>query len=211
MADVQWHIKGRNFSHCNCDYSCPCQFNALPTRGNCTAIVGIAIDEGHHGATKLDGLKFGGVFSWPGPIHEGRGQALPIVDERASPAQREAILRIMSGRDTAPGATFFQVFGMTLTKVHDPVFARIDLDIDVDARTARFVVPAVVEARGEPILNPVTKEKHRVRIDLPNGFEFTMAEVGRGWGKTTGPIRLDHADSHAHFAQLDMTGTGVVR
>jgi hypothetical protein len=211
MADVEWHIKGRNFSHCNCDYSCPCQFNALPTRGNCTAILGLAIDEGHHGATKLDGLKFGGVFSWPGPIHEGRGQALPIVDERASPAQREAILRIMSGQDTVPGATFFQVFGTTLTKVHDPVFARIDLDIDVDGRTARFVVPAVVEARGEPIINPVTKEKHRVRIDLPNGFEFTLAEVGRGWGKTTGAIRLDHADSHAHFAELNITGTGVVR
>src|ERR1700730_12461301 len=35
MADVKWHLKGRNFSHCNCSYGCPCQFNALPTHGNC--------------------------------------------------------------------------------------------------------------------------------------------------------------------------------
>jgi hypothetical protein len=71
MADVKWHLKGRNFSHCNCSYGCPCQFNALPTHGNCEAIVGIVIDEGNHGGTKLDGLMFAGVFSWPGPIHEG--------------------------------------------------------------------------------------------------------------------------------------------
>ena len=57
MADIKWHLKGRNFSHCNCSYGCPCQFNALPTHGNCEAVVGIVIDEGNHGGTKLDGLK----------------------------------------------------------------------------------------------------------------------------------------------------------
>ncbi|HEY8032130.1 MAG TPA: DUF1326 domain-containing protein [Methylocella sp.] len=211
MADVEWHLKGRNFAHCNCAYGCPCQFNALPTHGNCEAIAGIVIDEGNHGSTKLDGLMFAGVFSWPGPIHEGQGQAVPIVDERASPAQREAILRIMSGQDTEPGATFFQVFSSTLEKVHDPVFAKIDLDIDVAARKARFSVPGVVEARGEPIINPVTKKEHRARFDMPEGFEFTLAEVGRGWAKTSGAIELNLADSHAHFAELNITGTGVIR
>lgn len=211
MADVKWHLKGRNFAHCNCAYGCPCQFNALPTHGNCEAIVGIMIDEGHHGGTELDGLMFAGVFSWPGPIHEGRGQAVPIVDERASPAQREAILRIMSGQDTEPGATFFQVFSSTLEKVHDPIFAKIDLDIDVNARKAHLIVPDIMEARGEPIVNPVTKDEHRARFDMPDGFEFTLAEVGRGWAKTTGAIELNLADSHAHFAELNITGTGVIR
>jgi hypothetical protein len=208
---VDWHLKGRNFSHCNCAYGCPCQFNALPTQGRCEAVVGIVIDEGHHGGTSLDGLKFGGVFSWPGPIHEGHGEAVPIVDERASAAQRDAILRIMSGQDTEPGATFFQVYASMLEKVHDPIFTRIDLDIDVDARRARFNVPDELEARGEPILNPVTKRELRARIEMPNGFEYTVAEAGRGWATTMGAIKLALADSHAHFAELDITGSGVVR
>ncbi|MBV9633564.1 MAG: DUF1326 domain-containing protein [Methylobacteriaceae bacterium] len=211
MADVQWMLKGRNFSHCNCSYGCPCQFNALPTHGNCHAVVGIAVDEGYHGTTKLDGLKFGGIFKWPGAIHQGHGEAVPIVDSRATPAQREAIFRIMSGQDTEPGATFFQVYGSTLEKVHEPVFADIELDIDVDARKARFVVPGAVEARGEPIRNPVTGNEHRARIDMPEGFEFTQAEAGRGWAKTSGALQLDLADSHAHFAELHITGTGVIR
>jgi hypothetical protein len=49
-----------------------------------------------------------------------------------------------------------------LEKVHDLIFAKIDLDIDVNARKARFIVPEVVEARGEPIINPVTKKEHRL-------------------------------------------------
>jgi len=210
MDKVTWLIKGRDFSHCNCAYGCPCQFMALPTQGHCQAVVGIAIDQGHHGTTQLSGLRFGGVFRWPGAIHEGRGEALPIVDERATAAQRDAILRIMSGQDTEPGATFFQVFFATLEKVHDPVFAKFELEIDVDARRARYVVPGVLEARGEPILNPVTKQTQRARIELPDGFEFTLAEAGRGWAETAGAIKLHLADSHAHFAKLHITGSGVV-
>lgn len=211
MATMSWMLQGRDFSHCNCAYGCPCQFNALPTKGSCEAVVGIDVDRGHHGSTVLDGLRFGGVFRWPGPIHEGHGEATPIIDERATPEQREALLRILSGQDSEPGATFFQVFSSMLETVHDPVFAPIDLDIDVDARRARFVVPGVVEARGEPIRNPVTGQEHRARIGMPQGFEFDQAEAGRGWAKTAGSIHLDLADSHAHFAHLHITGTGVVR
>jgi hypothetical protein len=210
MTEVSWHLQGRNFSHCNCAYGCPCQFNALPTYGFCEAVVAIMVDKGRHGDTRLDGLSFGGVFHWPGPIHEGHGEAVPIVDARADEAQRDAILRIMSGQDTEPGATFFQVYFSMLEKVHEPVFAPIDVDIDIDARTARFNVPGMVEARGEPIVNPFSKQPQRSRFDMPNGFEFHFAEVGRGWVKSTGGVELNLADTHAHFAKLDITGTGVV-
>ena len=35
---VTWEIKGREFGSCNCNYGCPCQFNALPTHGHCRAL-----------------------------------------------------------------------------------------------------------------------------------------------------------------------------
>ena len=103
MSDTTWTIHGREFANCNCNYGCPCQFNALPTYGNCSAVVGIQIDSGHHGDTKLDGLRLAGIFRWPGPIYMGNGEALPIVDVRADAAQRDAICGIMSGQDTKPG------------------------------------------------------------------------------------------------------------
>ncbi len=92
MAEVKWTIRGREFSNCNCDYGCPCQFNALPTHGNCEAVVAVEIEEGRHGDTVLDGLRIGAIVQWPGAVHEGRGQCVPIVDERALAKQRDALL-----------------------------------------------------------------------------------------------------------------------
>jgi hypothetical protein len=210
MSDVKWSIKGREFLHCNCAYGCPCQFNGLPTHGKCEAVMAMEILEGEHGSTRLDGLRIAAAVAWPGPIHLGGGRIVPIVDERATDEQRNALLRIMSGQDTDPGATFFQVFSTTFEKVHDPVFARIEFQVDVDERKAQVRVPGVIEGRGEPIVNPVTGQAHRVRIELPQGFEYLIAEVGRGWTKTTGPVQLNLQDSHAHFASFHMTQSGVI-
>ncbi len=210
MTGTNWTIRAREYSNCNCSYGCPCQFNALPTHGNCRAIVGFQIISGNHGGTSLDGLKVAGMFSWPGPIHEGHGEAAVIIDRRADEAQRQALLRILSGQDTEPGATIFNVFAATLEKLHDPVFCDIEFEIDIDRRRARLNIPGYMESRGEPILNPITGAEHRVRIDNPNGFEFHLAEVGRGWSNTQKPMTIDLADSHGHFCELNLSQSGVI-
>jgi hypothetical protein len=211
MTDANWTIRAREFTNCNCAYGCPCQFNALPTHGYCEAVTAWDIEKGHHGDTRLDGLRFAGVFRWPGAIHEGKGEAAVIIDERATEEQREALLRILSGQDTEPGATIFNVFAATLDTHHEPVFAPIDFDVDVQARTARLSVPGLIEGRGEPIRNPVTGAEHRARIDLPNGFEYSLAEMGRGWTRTQGPIPLDLADSYGQFADIHLCQSGIAR
>ncbi len=169
------------------------------------------IDEGHHGDTQLDGLRFVGIFRWPGAIHEGKGEAAVVIDERATEAQRGALLRILSGQDTEPGATIFQVFSTTLEKIYEPIFAPIDFDVDIDARKGRLVVRGVTEGRGEPIKNPVTGAEHRARIDMPNGFEYTLAEMGRGWTTVSRPMQIKLADSYAQFAHVNLCQSGIVR
>jgi hypothetical protein len=210
MTYTPWTIHGREFANCNCSYGCPCQFNALPTYGHCSAVVGIEIDQGFHGSTSLNGLRIAGIFRYPGPIHEGNGEALPIVDRRASAAQRDALLRIMSGQDTRPGATMFAVFFAMLSKVHEPVFADIDFAVDIARRRAHLKVPGYIEQRGEPILNPVTGDEHRIRIVPEGGFEFHEAEIGRGWTRTEGPISYELKDSYGQFAELHLCQDGLI-
>lgn len=206
-----WEIKAKEFANCNCAYGCPCQFNALPTNGNCEAVVAMEIERGHYGDIKLDGLRMGGIFQWPGAVHEGHGKCQPFVDVGADEKQREALLKIMSGQDTDPMATMFAVYFSTLEKVYDPIFAPIEFEVDVDGRKGRYVVPGLVEARGEPIKNPVTGAEHRVRIELPHGFEYELAEIGSGTSTTRGHIRLDLKSSYGQFAYLHLNNQGVVR
>jgi hypothetical protein len=156
-------------------------------------------------------LKVAAVFKWPGAVHEGKGEAAIIIDERADQEQRNALLRIISGQDTEPGATVFNVFASTLEKVHEPIFSKIDFKVDVDGRMARLVVPNIIETRGEPILNPITGKPHRARIDMIGGFEYNLAEIGRGWSKTQQPISFELADSYGQFCRLDLNQNGVMK
>jgi len=211
MADTKWMIKGREFANCNCSYGCPCQFNGLPTYGDCRAVVGYQIEQGFHGSTKLDDLRFVTIFRWPGAVHEGKGEAAVIIDERATEAQRGVLLRIITGQDTEPGATVFNVFASTFEKLHDPIFAPIEFQVDIAERKARLVVPGITEGRGEPILNPVTGAAHRVRIDMVGGFEYELAEIGRGWTKTSQPIKFELTDSYGQFAEINLCQSGIVR
>lgn len=210
MTATNWTIHGREFANCNCSYACPCQFNALPTDGHCWAVVGIEIDKGLHGSTPLDGLRVALIYRYPGPIHMGNGAAVPIVDRRANDAQRHSLLRIVSGQDTRPGATHFQVFYSMLSKFHEPVFADIDFAVDIDKRRAHLKVAGYIDQRGEPILNPVTGNEHRIRIEPVGGFEFKKAEIGRGWTKATGPIAYDLADSYGQFCELHLCQDGII-
>src|SRR5690348_5465792 len=154
MGEVKWTIKGHEFVNCNCAYGCPCQFNALPTHGFCEAVGGFQIDQGFHGDTELNGLRFVGMFRWPGPIHEGKGEAAVVIDERATPQQREALLRIVTGQDTGPGATILPLLSATSDQRHPPMFPPTQLQAGGGRREARLAVAGVTGRPGEPIANP---------------------------------------------------------
>jgi hypothetical protein len=208
---TSWEIKGRELVNCSCEYGCNCQFNALPDKGHCHAVSGIQIEQGRHGDIRLDDLRIAAIFKWPGPIHEGNGEAIAFVDARADAKQREALLRIMTGQDTDPFATMFAVYASTVTRMHDPVFTDVDLQIDVDARKGRIFVKDYIDTVGTPILNKVTGAESRAQIVLPEGFEYTVAEVGSATSRTTGPLEVSLTDTYGQFARLHLNNHGVVR
>jgi hypothetical protein len=169
------------------------------------------IEKGNYGKVKLDGLRWAATAAWPGPIHMGHGEILPIVDERATPEQRESLLKIMSGQDTDPGATFFNVFVSMCDKVHEPMFKPIEFSVDLKSCVGHLKVPGVVEAKTDAIRNPVTGNAHHAKVSLRQGFEFDEAEFASGTVKSNGPIALDTIGKHAHLAMLHLNGHGLVR
>ncbi len=120
MAHVEWEIKGRQFVNCNCNYGCPCQFDVSPTHGHCRGVGAVQIDQGAYGTVKLDGLRTALFCAWPGPVHEGHGKMQLIVDERARPEQREALLKIMTGQDTAEEATMWWFYALCVPPSSNP-------------------------------------------------------------------------------------------
>ena len=107
-------------------------------------------------------------------------------------------------------ATMWWVYAAMSPNKLEPLFKPIEFEVDVDGRRARLVVPGIVESSGEPIRNPVTGAEHRVRIDLPHGFEYRLAEVGSGRTKATGQIKLDLMNTYGQFARIHLGNTGIV-
>jgi hypothetical protein len=208
---IEWRMKATEFANCNCAYGCPCQFNALPTHGDCRAAVGYAIEDGNFGSAQLGGLRAVVLLSWPGAIHEGNGTMQLIIDERADAGQRDALQKILTGQETDEMATIFWVLGAMCPNKLEPLFRPIDIEIDVDARQGHFRVPGIVETVGEPIRNPVTGAEHRARIDLPDGFEYRIAEMGSGTTRATAAIALPGLENtYAQFAHIHLSNKGIV-
>ena len=207
----KWMIRAKEFTNCNCAYWCPCQFNSPATHGFCEAVGSILIEEGYFNDTRLDGLKFVGIFKWPGQIADGNGRSQFIIDERADKAQREAIRKIAHGESTAPGSTHFFVFNSTVTQCLETLYAPITMEIDIEARRAHARVEGLVESSGAPLINPFSGKEDRRGIYLPDGFEYTFAEVGSGNTRATAGLQLGLTNTYGQFCHLHMNQDGVIR
>jgi len=210
MNRIDWYVEGIEFGSCNCIYACPCQFEALPTYGDCRGFEVLRIERGHFGDVKLDGSKVALLYAWPGPIFEGKGEMQVIVDEHASERQRDALMKIVHGAETDEGATHWWVYRRMTDTVHETLIKPIEFDDDLEARAARVVIPGVLESVGRPIVSPATGQEHRVRIDIPNGIEFERAEIGSATTSASAAIRLDLNDTYGQFNRLRHSGKGVV-
>jgi hypothetical protein len=207
---VDWSIEAVSFGNCNCDYGCPCQFEQRPTRGNCRGFEVGRIKSGHFGGVRLDDLCYVLLYAWPGAVYEGDGTMQAVIDERANEEQRRAITTVLYGGETEEAKTHWCVFHAISTTVHEPIFRPIDFEGDIERRTARVSIPGLLASTGRPIVSPVTGEQHRVRIDIPNGIEFEIAEIGSASTKATGLIALDLNDSYGQFNIVRHSGTGVI-
>jgi hypothetical protein len=200
---VRWRIAGEETGSCNCAWGCPCQFNALPTTGRCQAVVVFDVHEGQFGSIALPGTRFAWVISFPGAVHEGNGTRLTVLDEGATDEQREAVVALTSGQQ---GGVGFEIFASVCPNEREPVVASIGLESDRERRLARIRIPGIAETKAEPIRNPVTGEEHRARIDLPNGFEYKIAEVANTvYANATAGGELDFTleNSYAQFNRFD--------
>ncbi len=209
MPTVKWRLEGKWIKNCSCAPGCPCDFWAPPTHGSCEGMYAMRVDTGYCGKTRMDGVKFGAQYHWPGPIHEGNGTCLPFVDVKASPAQREACLAIVSGK---AGSPWFEVLASVVTTVHEPKFVPVRFEHDIKKRKAKVSVEGLLETVTEPIKNLATGGAHYIRVQLPAGMEYRTAEICAATvNRGVGAIAYDWPNSHSSLAHVVQTERGLVR
>lgn len=200
-ASSSWKLDGTVLIACNCDYGCPCNFNALPTTGDCEGQWTWHVEHGHLGGVTLDGLNFSVAADWPGAIHEGNGEATVFVDDRADEQQLEAIGTLLSGEAGGPWA----IVGKTLTTVHGPHQVRYELTLDGLHTTLR--VGEAMELELEPIRNPVSGAEVHPGAVLPEGFIFREgAFASSKTFRVADGVNYEHPGKYAAIAPFEYAG-----
>jgi hypothetical protein len=198
-STVPWNIEADYLQACNCEYGCPCEFEAPPSQGFCEGVVLWRINSGRYGNVTLDGLCLGGAAHWPGPMHKGGGTCAWYIDEKASPLQRDALTKIASGD---AGGMPFEIIRMTMAKVIPPQFVPIEFHSNGKHSRARFGQAISVEM--EPIRNPVNGQEESIRIEHGTGFIFKSAEVvsGKKLDVSTGELKFSHPNKSGFVTRV---------
>ena len=196
-----WSLRGTVFIACNCDYGCPCNFNARPTQGFCEGGWTWHVDEGRFADVSLDDLNLTVVVKWPGAIHEGDGHALIVFDERADEDQRAALETLVGGEVGGP----WGVLAWTWPTVDGPHMARYELE--TDGVTFRIAAGELLQVESEPIRNPVTQAEVTPGAVLPQGIILKRADFGASrLLRVGGELGLEYIDRYTATGPFEYSG-----
>lgn len=198
---ASWWMKARYYEACNCAHGCPCNFNGFPTDGTCHGAVAFAVDEGERDGVDLAGLKVAAAVMWPGAIHEGNGECLPILDKRANESQIQALASLLGGKAGGP----WGIIAATLTKVHEPKV--VEWHFEEKGAHSTLRAGDVFELELTPMTNPTSGEPFEAFVKLPDGFiSRELAHSSSRTFKVSAPLSYAYPGKDAAYGHFDYEG-----
>lgn len=197
---MTWKLSGNVLIACNCDWGCPCNFNAPPTHGDCEGGWIWSIDEGEVDGIDMSGRAAALFADWPGAIHEGGGQASVYVDDGADDPQVGALTRVLRGEVGGPWSIFINTY-----ELDGPHRARFAINVADHASTATIEGVAALEL--QPIRNPVSGAEVHPEVVLPEGL--IVKRCGLAASKVFrvhGDVAYDHSGNYAAFGPFSYSG-----
>ncbi len=125
-VEMTYQIEGRLLEVCNCEVLCPCWIGEDPDNATCEAVVGWKIDKGTVQGVDVSDLTLALLPHIPGNILEGNWKVVVLVDDRATPEQHEAMLKVFTGQLGGPAADFAQLVGEVVAVESAEITSTID-------------------------------------------------------------------------------------
>lgn len=143
---TRYALEGRLLEVCDCNVLCPCWVGGDADNGTCDAIVGWHVDRGVSQGVDVSDLTLALAVHIPGNILQGNWQVMVYVDDRANPAQQEALLNAFTGKLGGPLADLAQLIGEVVG------LERIPIDFRVRGGKGTITIGTVAHAELEPLM-----------------------------------------------------------
>jgi hypothetical protein len=198
---TKWDMKGEILGACNCDWGCPCSFDANPTQGWCEGGYLWHVDQGHFGTTPLAGLTFAWYGHAPQAMHLGNVTWVVAVDDKATPGQRQALGKLAEGKAGGPWTIFMAV----ASKRTGPHY--VPFKLSLDGLNSKASAPGFMDLELGPILNPVTGDPEELYLDKPTGFTSKRMTLGAARVfRVNSDLKWDHSGKYGEYSKFEYTG-----
>ena len=148
QAGPTYQLEGRFLEVCSCQVLCPCWVGADPDDGACDGIVAWHIDHGTIQGVEVSGLTVALSVHIPGNLLKGHWRALVSLDERATPAQHDALRAVFTGQLGGPLAELTSLIGEVVGVEQVPI------TFQVEQGKGTLLIGQAVQAAVVPLTGP---------------------------------------------------------
>jgi hypothetical protein len=182
-----YSLRGTLLEACSCSVLCPCWIGEDPDHGDCHAFLSYHFDVGRIEGLDVSGLTVVAATYIPGNVLDGNWEQVVLIDDSATPEQRNAILAALSGELGGPLADLAQLVG-TVRGVES-----LPISHEVVGGTGTVSIPGVLESSMEPYRGPsgdVTTLRESIFSTVPGSpawvskaskNKLTLERYGMSW------------------------------
>jgi hypothetical protein len=142
-----YSFTGSLIEACSCNVLCPCWIGEDPDLGDCRTFLSFHIDSGRIRTMDVSNLSVVIVAYVPGNILAGNWDAVVLIDERATPEQREALLAAFGGQLGGLIADWAGLIGTVKGVEYVPISHR------VSGGVGTLEIGEILDAQMEPYRN----------------------------------------------------------
>jgi hypothetical protein len=152
---MSYEIEGRLLEVCTCNVLCPCWVGEDPDYKTCDTTIAWGIDKGTIEGTNVDGLIMAVSAHIPRNILEPKSwEAVVFVDDRSTPEQQDAMIRLFTGQLGGAIADLAGLIGEVKAVERSPI------TFTVEGGKGRLGIGKLVQAEMDPFIgatgNPTT-------------------------------------------------------
>lgn len=144
-----YSFQGTLIEACSCGVNCPCWIGEDPDLGECFAIIAYGIESGRITDLDVSGLNLVLIAHIPGNVLAGNWEVVALVDDQATPEQREGLLSAFTGKLGGPLGDLWTALIGTVKGVED-----VPISHQVSGGDGSLRIPGIVEAEMTPYRGP---------------------------------------------------------
>lgn len=124
---MAYEIEGKLLEVCSCNVICPCWVGEDPDGGTCDSAFGWRVDRGTVEGVDVSGLTLGLSVHIPGNVLvRGSWRAAVFIDDRATPEQEQALLKVFTGQLGGAIADIAALIGEVISVERVPITFTVD-------------------------------------------------------------------------------------